>query len=201
MRAASVHRPSSDRARLPVELGFLTSRLYPAAVLQLVADQAEAAGVAPEKQLIAEGYCSEDFYYRTLSEYLGLTFVKEPSLRNDVPICDLGRCSVARATDPKNFDYIIAPRGPEIGALLAMHPLSPAFARVAMTNPARFAQALRSAHGEDIATVVSEEVPAGLPAWSARNRPLRSQCIVALVLEGIVVFLWGINPTITQNSC
>ena len=197
MRSALDQRPHAVRLHLPAELSFLISPLYPAALLGQVAEEAHELGVSPESHFIAAGYCSQRRYYEALAHALGLCFLDDVRLQAGVPVQDLARCSVGQTCEGELFDYVIAPRGGEIAALLAMKSLSESFARVAITTPALLEHALRRANAVALASAAADEFPGAAPSLSARARPLRSELLAALACAVFVSALWFHWPVVT----
>jgi len=130
---------------LPIEIGFLAEAGVDLTMLCWAARRARYQRVGVDELLIAEGLVAEDFYYRALARRLNC-----PCLDGSVTLAPgfdyraALRAGVARA-DPRReaFDWVLSPRGREVGELLRMP--GAARRRIAICAPKKFSALVREA--------------------------------------------------------
>ena len=194
--SGSVEGPAADprapaRRALDHEAEALRSIGVPSELVLEAAARARWSGATVDAALLAGRRIDEDAFYRALACRLGAPFIARP-VRLD-PHVDYGAAAAAGvaalADQARGVQWLAAPRGKSIAALLAL----PDSSGIAITTPRRFGAWLRDSAGSQIADDAALRLHRIEPRLSARGGPARQTRLASaalLALGGGFAALW-----------
>jgi glycosyltransferase XagB len=165
-----------ESTQLPPEIAFLATDGLDGAMLAAAARRASELGVGADEVLLAEGLVGDRAYYAALARRLGCRYVERAAML--APGFDYRaalRAGIARADARQEpFDFLMAPRGAQVRALLASG--SMAAARIGLCAPRVFSALARAkgrrALSEDASFALSRadaSLSAFAPQWRWSN--------------------------------
>jgi cellulose synthase/poly-beta-1,6-N-acetylglucosamine synthase-like glycosyltransferase len=142
-------------------------------------------GVGADEVLIAEGMIAEDFYYRALAVRLNCPFIdRAAALASGFDYRAAVRAGVARADPAREaFDWLLAPRGRQITALLSLRDRS----RIAICAPTFFSALARAKGRRALSEDASFALSRADARLSASAPQLRQGTFFAVALSLIVL--------------
>jgi cellulose synthase/poly-beta-1,6-N-acetylglucosamine synthase-like glycosyltransferase len=176
-RSFEAERPDG----LPPELAFLAAEGVAPEKLAYAARRACDQGVGADEFLIAEGLIEETIYYRALARRLNCPYIERAAaLAPGFDYQAAMRASVARVdVGREGFDWLMAPRGAQIRAVLAM---GGAARRIAICPPRVFSALVRAKARQALADDASFSLSRADPRLSANAPQLRWSSLVSLLL-------------------
>jgi len=175
---------------IPVEIAFLADYGVPMEVLHYAVDIARWQGVSPDAALLAEGLVSEEVFYRSLADYLSVSFLDQPVAVSATSMATASH-GYARLLDAAHgVMWLFAPTGTEIFRLMSTARNARGRPLFAVTTRARFIEALRCAAPNNVARAAAhsaERVNQALCVrGSLRRGPLAlATCAFAALIAGI----------------
>ncbi len=164
-----------EHAPLPIGIGFLAGRGWPADALRRAAATAAALGAPADEVLIKHGFVGEEAFYRALAAELGVAFVRDPVLG---PLADFPN-SILSGLAPLEGGggrFVRAPAGEDLARLLASRrAFGPA---LAITTPSALRRAVFRAHSGRIADFAANELPDRTALLSYRGQITALQIVV-----------------------
>jgi glycosyltransferase XagB len=184
-----------DFRHVASEIAFLAHHGVPVEVLAAATRRGSLLGVAPEDILIREGHCSEEFFYRSLADELGLGFRTTFTVLRAPSSSMLSRCELAEIDSDAGCDFVIAPRGKLIGNLLGARGRALAEThRIAVTTPTRLSRAILHRSGRAVASAAAAAPLGDAGRWSAKAFPHRNQQAGFAGLAGAILTMAWISP-------
>lgn len=169
---------------LPPELAFLLRHGFPRDILERAAAEADAIGSTADVVLVADGRASEDLYYRSLADELGVDFVEtEARFPGWLAWREAARTCVVQLADGH---WLMAPRGPAVSILLSRVTPQEHRGRLAITTPHRFAAMLQASLGPTMAREAGQGLAFAQPQLSAHSGATEGQKLAAAVALAIV---------------
>ncbi len=148
---------------------------------------------------IAEGFITENEYYRALALHLGIPFDDQPE-----PLAGLLKIPAAFqagvvALPEAERRFAFAPEGAMIDKLIAS---SPAFrGRIVLTTPTVLALAIRHAAHREIAHQAAHALPTAMPLMSARSPATRGQRLGMAFIALLLALFGTLEPLATLVVC
>ncbi len=158
--------------------------------LEIAARKARAQGVGADEALIAEGLIGEDVYYRALAARLGCPCIERAAaLAPGFDYRAALRAGVARADpDRETFDWLMAPRGPQVVAMLRMADEGTTRRRIAICAPGVFSALVRATARAALSDDASFALSRADARLSANAPKVRWSNYFALCLSAVVLF-------------
>ncbi|ACK51805.1 glycosyl transferase family 2 [Methylocella silvestris BL2] len=156
-------------------------------MLSEAAELARAQSVAPEAALLAGGFITESFFYRSLAAHLGVAFIeKDASLGDGVRYPHSISAGIAPLSGP-GPRWLVAPRGATLSSLLRRKDQGEEMAgSLAITTPANMSRLVRALAAPLIARHASLALATRYPQLSARAGATEPQCCA--VIAAIATF-------------
>ncbi|MCX7899080.1 MAG: glycosyltransferase [Methylocystis sp.] len=180
---------TSPRA-LPVEIAFLQFYGVPVEALRYAATLAARQGVCADEALLAEGFATEDVYYRALADHLGVAFFGEtPELSPaSVATADSGYARLRHETG--GLKWVFAPRGVGVFRLMSAARTTHGRPLFAVTTRARFIEAARRADSSGLARAAAYFAERADPELCVRNwlrrGPLGGVIVAFMLMLGLL---------------
>ena len=214
---------------LPPEAAFLVEAGLARKIVETAARRARDQGVGADEVLIAEGMIDEASYYRALAARMNCPYIdRAAALAPGFDYRAALRASVARADARlEPFDWLMAPRGAQVTALLRLADTSSEHRRIAICPPKTFSALVRAkgrhALSDDASFALSRAdarlsanapevrwsnffgvflsvcVLAGLAAAAPRLLDLSSLFLSALFFGGIYVRSCAVAASLTEH--
>lgn len=143
---------------LPAELRFLVGHGFTFESLRPIATAAAAAGVTPDRYLLAADVIEETAYYRALALELALPFTTRARVSRRSRFPESVLAGLAPLDRPRG-GYLIAPTGAALARLL--HQRRTQYPGVVVTTPSALRRSVMLAK----AVAVSHQASHGLPEW------------------------------------
>jgi cellulose synthase/poly-beta-1,6-N-acetylglucosamine synthase-like glycosyltransferase len=195
-RSGGSFEPAEGSESAP-EIAFLAAAGVNPAALAYAAQRARELGVGADEILIAEGVVEEAFYYAALARRLNCPYVERAtSLAPGFDYRAALRASVARA-DPalEDFDWLVAPRGAQVRALLALGAQSSG--RIAVCAPKIFSALVRAKGRRALSDDASFALSRADSRLSANAPQLRWSNIFSVILcLAVIAGLSALSPAL-----
>ena len=189
------NRPAGSQP-LPVTLAFLMEAGVPGTALRAAAEEARRLGECPVAVLLAGGGLDAARYYRALARHLGLPFLADPVLVEDIPsdvAIAAGHAPLAPARHAADLRMVSAPRGAALAYLVeqaSRHRGATGMTRfqgwgipagLALTDPVGFEAAAIAADAPRIAYQAAHALPDRHPRFSHLGgaRPWQRRALLA----------------------
>ncbi len=190
---ATLRRLAGD-GTVPASISFLAPKEASIGALVSAAAQSRLLGVEPHEALIASGEICEKLYYAALARHLGMPFTDDPARLGPGPDQSEAAIAGVAVVAPGSSDFIIAPQGPMVSALLDMRRLGRLpEGRMTMTSPRCLAVWVRRSAARAIAEQASRALPrfdANLSAASGVTQMQASMLAALMTLVAFAGFLW-----------
>ena len=152
------------------DLMFLLRHGVSALELAGAAIEARRTGASPERVLIAEGWISEDAFYRALASECGMPFVSRPLITCEASeVAAVIATGHARAAPGAPYRTVVAPRAHAIRLLAGLALSGRAPEGFAMTTPGRLEAAVLGGAGPAVARHGADSLPDASGAASYRS--------------------------------
>lgn len=188
--------------RLPSEIGFLAHYDVSPASLAIATRKARDLGVTADRVLIAEGLVSEAHFYRCLARHLRADFVEgDIALAANVNYRAVIWAGLAPLAPGSGPDFLAAPRGRAITALIAAGRQQSRARSFAITTPTHLSRLARAAARAEIANAASLTLHALDASLCARDGMTVPQLLALTAAASLIAFFAPIAPLDTAMSC
>ncbi|MGP8232231.1 MAG: hypothetical protein ACLQL2_06130 [Methylovirgula sp.] len=180
---------------MPSEIGFLVHYDVSPASLAIATQKAGDLGVTADSVLIAQGLVSEKHFYRCLARHLRVGFVEgDIALAANVNYRAAIRAGLAPLALGSGPDFLVAPRGGAITALIAAARQQGHARNFAITTPTHLSRLGRAAARVEIANAASLTLHAFDASLCARDGMTTPQLLALTVAASLVAFFAPLAP-------
>ena len=182
---------------MPPEAAFLIEAGIARKTIEAAARRARDQGVGADEVLIAEGMIDETTYYQALAARLKCPYIdRATALASGFDYRAALRASVARADESQEcFDWLMAPRGAQVAALLRLADESSQRGRIAICPPRIFSALVRAKGRRALSDDASFALSRADARLSAYAPELRWSSFFAVLLSlGVMAGLAAVAP-------